>query len=122
MTASKAGVGAAKANLASAQEASKAKASEITNMVDVKAKLDATMKDHYEGLKTAKGTAGAVHQLEKVLRDIGLEAGLVDSVEGTFRKKPEERGTFDALVAKHIEDQVGKFIAKSDGVLQAAEQ
>lgn len=114
----------AKAASASAEEAIKSNAAEITQTTEQKAKLETALKDVFEPLKTSKSTGRegrkALDSLEKVLTDVGLEAGLVEHVPETLRKDPEARRTFDALVIKHVDEQAAKFLAKAEGSLQKA--
>merc|ERR1719181_1305952 len=64
--ASKAAVGTAKANLASATEAAENKDEEIKATADLKAKLEATLADVFEPCKTKKAKAHDVHTMDKV--------------------------------------------------------
>jgi len=119
---SKAAGASAKANSANAQAAVEGKDAEVAATRELKAKLESALKDAWEPSKISKASAKCLHALEKVLTDVGVEAGLVDSLPDTLKKDPEARGTFDGLVVKHVEDQTAQYIAKTDRGLKDAEQ
>jgi len=119
---SKAEVIAAKAKVADAQSAIESKEAELKETGELKSKLESALAAEWETSKTSKTTAKALHTLEKLFRDIGLEAGLIDSLPDTLKKDPEARGTFDGIVTKHVDDQSAKYLAKTTSEIENAEQ
>lgn len=117
----KAALSAAKANVATAQASVGGKDAEVEKLADQKAKLEAALKDLWEPMKTAKANKRPLGQLEKVLRDANLEAGLVDSLQESMMKDVEDRGTFDGIVVRAVDEQSARFIASAEDSLKGAE-
>jgi chromosome segregation ATPase len=97
----------------------------LVKLTKTKEKLEEVMASAYEPLKLsgAKGHDGRkqLSGLEHVLKDIGLEIGLVEKVPESMKKAPEARGTFDRLVQKHVEAGTANFFAKTEEGIKAAE-
>lgn len=117
----KAGLAAAKGNVATAQASVGGKDAEVEKLAEQKAKLEAALKDLWEPMKTAKAKKHPLNHLEKVFRDAHLEAGLIDSVAESMLKDPEDRGTFDGIVVRAVDQQSAQFIAKAENSLKDAE-
>lgn len=119
---SKAAVATSKANLASAQAAVDGKDAEVKDTSELKTKLESALGAEWETSKTSKTTAKALHTLEKLFTEIGLEAGLIDSLPDTLKKDPEARGTFDGIVTKHVDEATAKYLVTTTATIQNAEQ
>jgi chromosome segregation ATPase len=122
----KAAVVGAKESLAAAQAAIEAKEAHVASLRENKSKLESALKELYEPLKTAKASGWdgnkAVKTLVTIFADIGMEAGLVDSLPETLKKDPEARGTFDGIVAQHVETQTSAYSGKAEKEIAEAEQ
>merc|ERR1719440_1864318 len=103
----KAGVSTAAANI-------KSKAAELDELAEMKAKVTAALAETFEPGKAAKVKAASVHSLEKILRDIELEEGLIEHMPETLKKDAEARGTFDGIVVKAVDDGIAAYLAKAE--------
>jgi len=116
----------AKANFSAGQAAIDVAEAEVVAKTDQRLKLESAMKDAWEPLKTAKASGHegnrSLKLLEKVFTDVGLEAGLVDSLPESLRKSPEERGTFDGIVAKHVEAKTSQYLVQAEAAIREADQ
>jgi hypothetical protein len=93
----------AKNVLSAAEDAVASKDAEKTGLEDMKSRLT-TCKDTYETLKTKKvDSKRTVTALAKCLSDAGLEDGLADSLDDTFKKEPAARSTYDGVVFKEVD-------------------
>merc|ERR1719265_2384466 len=103
----KAAVSATKADLATAQAAIDSNDQDWKAQSELKLRAEAALRNIYAPLKSAKTTGHEgrknLNTLEKVLQDLGVEAGLVEHVPETLRKDPESRRTFDAMVFQHVD-------------------
>jgi len=122
----KTALAAAKVASSSANQAIESNESAIAEQTEQKTKLETTLKDMFEPLKTAKVTGHdgrkSLSVMEKVFTEAGIEAGLVEHVPETLRKDPEARRTFDGLVIKHVSEQAAQCLTKADAALQEASQ
>merc|ERR1719440_1217678 len=74
----KTALGGAKAAVGTAAANIKSKADELNVLAEMKAKVTAILAETVEPSKTAKVKAASVHSLEKIMRDIELEEGLIE--------------------------------------------
>merc|ERR1719440_144403 len=111
----KAGVSTAAANI-------KSKAAELDELAEMKAKVTAALAETFEPGKAAKVKAASVHSLEKILRDIELEEGLIEHMPETLKKDAEARGTFDGIVMKAVGDGIAAYLAKAETGLANGEK
>lgn len=121
--ASKEGVVSAQEKLATAATDHESKEAEVVTLSAKKAKLETAISSSYELLKASgsKSNLRQLNALQAALHEVGLEAGLIDSLPETLRKTPEERGTFDGLVQKHVEAGAAKCMAELEQAINAAE-
>jgi len=120
--ADKAAEEAAKAAVAAATQAVKDKDAEIDTAGGNRAKLAVVLEDGYVPLK-ASGKEGRKHlkALTKVLAGFDMEEDLVKDLAETLIKAPDTRGTYDALVLKHVDAQTADLLAKFEAAGKAAE-
>merc|ERR1719271_104389 len=118
----KTAVGDAKAALGTATADTKNKADELNDVAELKSKVATILAEVFEPGKTAKVKAASVHSLEKVLRDIELEEGLVEHMPETLKKDAEARGTFDGIVVKAVDDGIAAYLAKAEKDLANGEK
>lgn len=111
----------AKSKLQAAEQSASEKEASIKQMSEQKSRLESVMKDQYEVAKANAAGKRVINALEKIFGEIGLEQGLIDSVEESLRKPPIERGTFDRILAEHIEKNTSSFIEGHDKALSEAE-
>lgn len=117
---------AAKASSADAASAVTAKEIELATAAEKKAKLENTMKDVYEPLKTRVAVPAETKALAKVFREFGLEGSLLDSLLDCLKNEVDARQTFDRLVLTEVEKymtdkiaEIGKTIAEGDSATAA---
>jgi hypothetical protein len=119
----KATLGLTKASQSTAESALESIDAEAASMGEKREMLEAALKEMYEPLKVSKASGAegrkAVSTLVKIFRDVGFEGGFVDLVPETFRKDPEERGTFDRLLEEHVQRHSAKFIAEAEAAIKA---
>jgi len=79
-----------------------------------KQRLESGMETIYGPLKRGDMPAAEVQegirQIEKLGKDIGFDATLLQSVPGPLAKQPSERGSFDIVVVSQIEAELQRFM------------
>jgi len=115
---------AAKADVAIAKDSLTEKEHELANSMTKKMSLEIA-RTVYDPLKTSKlvGPDGkkSLHTIQKVLKDFELEELLVSSIGEACGKEVEERGTFDGIVVKHIDEKISEWTAANEASIKAGE-
>jgi len=106
----------ATAALAESKAAQTAGDAEITKTEAGKAKLDSLVSDVIAKSKEAALSGRDGKKLIKMMYTVGKEfsfdQSMLDTAEGILTKTPEERGTFDKIVEKQLEETVSAKIAE----------
>jgi len=103
---------AAKATLSGATTAVAVKDAQFTATQDMKSRL-ALCVDHVSNWKIASvESKRSLIAAAKCLADAGLENGLVDSLEATFKHDVNTRGTYDNLVIKEVDDFMNRRLVE----------
>eukprot|EP00931_Biecheleriopsis_adriatica_P112929 TRINITY_DN877_c0_g1_i4.p1 TRINITY_DN877_c0_g1~~TRINITY_DN877_c0_g1_i4.p1 ORF type:complete len:393 (-),score=160.08 TRINITY_DN877_c0_g1_i4:297-1415(-) len=85
------------------------------------AALEAAVADLLRPLKEAGGPKRQLHALEKRLTALELEDSLLAALELPLSKKPEQRGSFDAVILEQLDLQIaGKKAALEAKLAEAA--
>jgi hypothetical protein len=117
---------AAKEAFDAAVAAVAAKDAEIDTAGGSKAKLAVGLEEAFVPMKEAgkSGQEGRkkLNAFAKSLAGFDMEQELVDSLVETLSKAPSARGSYDALVLKHVDAQTQQLLAKFDADKAAAEK
>jgi hypothetical protein len=112
---------AAKADVAKAKEALKDKESELAVDTQKKMSLESAI-SLYGPVKTSKlEEKKSLKTIQKVIQEFQIEEFLVTSIGEAAAKELEERGTYDGIVVKHIDEKLSEWAVKTEAAMKAGE-
>jgi chromosome segregation ATPase len=112
---------AAKADVAKAKEALKDKETEFAADTQKKMSLESA-RTLYDPVKTSKlEEKKSLKTIQKVMQEFDINQFLVTSIAEAAAKDVEERGTYDGIVVKHIDEKLSEWTVATEASLQAGE-
>jgi hypothetical protein len=116
-------VKAAKLALACAESDQTDGAAALAKAGGLKEKLEAAQNGTYAALKagTAEKVGDAVAELAILGEEFAFDGTLITSLPGALKKAPSDRGAFDEMVCKQVEDELAKHIAAQTEILTTGE-
>eukprot|EP00933_Yihiella_yeosuensis_P049891 TRINITY_DN473_c0_g1_i2.p1 TRINITY_DN473_c0_g1~~TRINITY_DN473_c0_g1_i2.p1 ORF type:complete len:404 (+),score=151.85 TRINITY_DN473_c0_g1_i2:78-1214(+) len=82
-----------------------------------KTALESAVSTSLAPLKEGSGSKKSIHALAKWAASAGLESSIIEAMELPLSKKPDARGSFDAVILEQLDLQISQKLATLNGHL-----
>eukprot|EP00933_Yihiella_yeosuensis_P049890 TRINITY_DN473_c0_g1_i1.p1 TRINITY_DN473_c0_g1~~TRINITY_DN473_c0_g1_i1.p1 ORF type:complete len:374 (+),score=161.99 TRINITY_DN473_c0_g1_i1:77-1198(+) len=103
--------------LKSAQAAQKTGDAKAQGYEAEKTALESAVSTLLAPMKEAAGSKKCIHALAKAATSANLESSLIEAIELALSKKPDARGSFDAVIIEQLDLQISQKLATLNGHL-----